>query len=439
MSHANFPDRKAIESRQLTALCSMIATFMPSNRFYAQKLIESGLSGGPPNLGEFFARMPFTTKQELVEDQQVHPPYGTNLTFPIERYTRFSQTSGTTGTPLRWLDTTESWNWMVDNWVHVLRASGVTAKDRVFFAFSFGPFLGFWTAFEAGVRLGCMCLPGGGMSSLARLRTMLDNQTTVLCCTPTYAIRLAEVAAGEKIDLSAGKIKRIIVAGEPGGSIPTTRARIEAMWPGAQVRDHHGMTEVGPVSFECPTKQGVLHVMEHGFIPEVIDPHTGRHVGPGEKGELVLTNLGRVGSPLIRYRTGDLVQRASTEPCVCGRYDLALEGGILGRTDDMVVVRGVNIHPSAVEEVVRGFAQIAEYRVELRTERAMPEMTLWIEPTPECAEPDALRQAVEMALRAVFNLRIPVSVVTPGTLPRFELKARRWVRVDPAGVGEKRA
>lgn len=439
MSNPNFPDRKAIESLQLTALCMMISTLMPNNRFYAQKFSESGLSSGPSSLGEFFVRMPFTTKQELVEDQRIHPPYGTNLTYPLERYTRFSQTSGTTGAPLRWLDTTESWNWMVDNWVQVLCTSGVTAKDRIFFAFSFGPFLGFWTAFEAGVRLGCMCLPGGGMSSLARLRTILDNQASVLCCTPTYAIRLAEVAAGEKIDLSAGTVRRIIVAGEPGGSIPTTRARIEGMWKGAQVRDHHGMTEVGPVSFECPAKQGVLHVMEHSFIPEVIDPYTGRHVGPGEKGELVLTNLGRVGSPLIRYRTGDLVQRAATEPCVCGRYDLALEGGILGRTDDMVVVRGVNIHPSAVEKVVRGFEQIAEYRVELRTEWAMPEMTLQIEPAPECADTAALRQAVEMALRAAFNLRIPVSVVTPGTLPRYELKARRWVRVDSTEVGEKRA
>lgn len=430
MSDSNFPSREAIESRQLTALCAMIAALVPDNRFYAQKLAAAGLSGGLSSLGEFFARMPFTTKQELVNDQREHAPYGTNLTFPPERYTRFSQTSGTTGAPLRWLDTTESWNWMVDNWGHVLRASGVTPKDRIFFAFSFGPFLGFWTAFEAGVRLGCMCLPGGGMSSLARLRAMLDNHVTVLCCTPTYAIHLAEVAAEEKIDLSAGKVKTIIVAGEPGAGILATRARIEGMWPGARLRDHHGMTEVGPVSFECPARQGALHVMEHSFIPEVIDPHTGQHVGPGEKGELVLTNLGRVGSPLIRYRTGDLVMRSASIPCACGRYDLALEGGILGRTDDMVVVRGVNIHPSAMEEVVRGFDQIAEYRVELRTERAMPEMTLQIEPTPKCADTAALRQAVEMALRAVFNLRIPVSIVPPGTLPRFELKAKRWIKVE---------
>jgi phenylacetate-CoA ligase len=430
MSDFHFPDRAAIESRQLARVRALLARLVPHNRFYTQKLAAARLSGGLSSLAEFFARVPFTTKQELVDDQREYAPYGTNLTFPLECYTRFSQTSGTTGVPLRWLDTTESWNWMVKNWGHVLHASGVTPKDRIFFAFSFGPFLGFWTAFEAGVHLGCMCLPGGGMSSLARLRAILDNQVTVLCCTPTYAMRLAEVAAAEKIDLSIGSVKTIIVAGEPGGSIPATRTQIEKMWPGAQVRDHHGMTEVGPVTFECPVRQGVLHVMEHGFIPEVMDPDTNQHVGPGERGELVLTNLGRVGSPLIRYRTGDLVKRAAAILCACGRYDLALEGGILGRVDDMVVVRGVNIYPSAVEEVVRGFEQIAEYRVELCTQRTMLEMILQIEPTPACADPMALRQAVEMALRAVFHLRIPVMVMPPGTLPRFELKARRWIKME---------
>src|SRR5207249_8793758 len=161
-------------------------------------------------LVEFHALVPFTRKQELGEDQQAHPPYGTNLTYPLERYTRYSETSGTSNVPLRWLDTAESWSWMVDNWVRVLQASGVAPPDRIFFAFSFGPFLGFWTAFEAGTRLGCMCLPGGGISSAARLRTLLDAQATVLCCTPTYAVRLGEVAAEEGIDLSTGRVRAIL-------------------------------------------------------------------------------------------------------------------------------------------------------------------------------------------------------------------------------------
>jgi phenylacetate-CoA ligase len=427
VNSAAFPDRAAIEAQQTARLHELLEALVPDNRFYTRKL-AAVRSASISSLDVFFGRVPFTFKQELVEDQRACPPYGTNLTYPLDRYVRFSQTSGTSGSPLRWLDTTESWGWMVENWVEVFRVSGVRPEDRVFYAFSFGPFLGFWTAFEAGARLGCLCIPGGGMSSDARLRVMRDNQVTVLCCTPTYALRLAEVAAQEGIDLSESSLRIILTAGEPGACIPATRSRLQALWPGARVRDQHGMTEIGPVTFECPARPGVLHVLEAGFIPEVIDPRTERPVGVGEQGELVLTNLCRAGSPLIRYRTGDLVRRAASAPCACGRHDLALEGGILGRTDDMVIVRSVNLYPSAVEEVVRGFDQVAEYRVEVISARAMTELRIDLEPVPHCPDPSALGEAVASALRAAFNLRIPVSLVPPDTLPRFELKARRWVR-----------
>ena len=164
--------------------------------------------------------MPFTTKSELVADQSAHPPFGTNLTSPLARYTRFHQTSGTTGHPLRWLDTPESWSALVDNWVQIYAAAGVCAGDRVYYAFSFGPFVGFWLAFDAGQRIGALCIPGGGLSSAGRLRAIIENQATVLCCTPTYALRLAEAAREEGINLAESKVRVIIVAGEPGGSVP---------------------------------------------------------------------------------------------------------------------------------------------------------------------------------------------------------------------------
>ena len=220
----------------------------------------------------FRSHVPFTYKRELIEDQGAHPPFGSNLTFPLTHYTRFSQTNGTTGQPLRWVDTPESWDWMCGNWAQVFRAGGVNASDRIFFAFSFGPFLGFWVAFDAAVRMGAIAIPGGGMRSAARLRTILDCGATVLCCTPTYAIRLAETAAEEGIDLSGSKIQRVMVAGEPGGSIKATQTRIEELWRGARVIDHHGMTEVGPVSYACPNRERVLHVIESSYIAEVIDP-----------------------------------------------------------------------------------------------------------------------------------------------------------------------
>jgi phenylacetate-CoA ligase len=425
-------DRSDLEARQLDALRRMLDELLPRNRFVTERLARAGVTAPVESLDEFFERVPFTKKQELVEDQLAHPPYGTNLTYAPERYTRFHQTSGTTGAPLRWLDTPESWDWCVENWAEVFRAAGVGAGDRVFFAFSFGPFLGFWTAFDAAGRLGCLCIPGGGMSSAARIHTLLDNQATVVCCTPTYAIRLAEVAQELGLDLRQSAVHTLIAAGEPGASIPATRARIERLWNGARVRDHHGMTEIGPVSIECPVRPGVLHILEGSFIPEVIDPHSGARPPRGTEGELVLTNLGRAGSPILRYRTGDLVRSAPEPVCACGRADLALEGGILGRTDDMVVIRGVNLYPGAVEDVVRRFEAVAEYRVEVSSSGALAEAHLRLEPVNGCPDPDALAQELQAALRSAFNLRLPVTPVAAGTLPRFELKAKRWVRVPSA-------
>ncbi len=343
----------------------------------------------------------------------------------MDDYIRFHQTSGTTGKPMRWLDNRESWDWVAACWDRIYQVAGIRRHDRLFFPFSFGPFLGFWGAFDAATRLGCLSIPGGGMRSTARLSTLLDNHVTAICTTPTYAMHLAQVAAEEEIDLRASKVRKIIVAGEPGGSIPATRSQIEKLW-GARVLDHHGMTEIGPASYECPVRRGVLHVMEEWYIPEVIDRDSHEPAGPGASGELVLTNLGRVGSPILRYRTGDVVRRAAAQKCECGSYEMALEGGILGRIDDMVVLRGVNLYPSAVEQVVRSSGAVAEFRVEIYTERALTEMSIQIE--PESGEDGAaLSHHVAAALHYAFGLRVAVSPVPVGTLPRFEAKAKRWI------------
>ncbi|MBI3831195.1 MAG: AMP-binding protein [Planctomycetes bacterium] len=431
MSAAEQPkDRAEVERGQFARLRALLAALESSNAFYAKKLSSLGKI---VSLEDFSARAPFTAKSELIEDQRAHPPFGSNLTFPLERYTRYHQTSASTGAPLRWLDTEESWAWMLSNWDRVYDAAGVTRADRIFFAFSFGPFIGFWTAYESGTRRGCLCIPGGGMSSAARLRAIVDNAATVLCCTPTYALRLAGAASEDPaapVDLARSKIRRIIVAGEPGGSIPGVRKRIEEVWGSARVCDHHGMTEVGPVSYECPSTPGRLHIIDSSYYAEVIDPNTGTVVPAGQTGELVLTTLGRTGSPLVRYRTGDLVRRGPPQACACGQFDFKLEGGILGRADDMVLVRGVNVYPAAIEELVREFAEAVEYRVELFSERNMSELRIQIEPVPGCADAAGLARKIEERLKAALTLRVPVKAVPCGSLPRFEMKAKRWVRLD---------
>lgn len=429
-----FLSTEEIRAGQLSSLNGLLQTVIPTNPFYTKKLAESQTPDQVSSIEEYVAAFPFTTKHEIAQDQTDHPPYGRNLTFPLDRYTRLHQTSGTTGRPLRWLDTGETWSALIDCWSEVYRAAGVTHADACYFAFSFGPFLGFWLAFDAANRMGCLCIPGGGQSSVGRVRTILELKATVLCCTPSYAIHLAEVAAQERIDLAASHVRIIMVAGEAGGSIPATRARIENLWPGARVRDHHGMTEVGPVTYECPATPGRLHVMDSAFIAEIVDAQTTKTVPPGQPGELVLTTLQRTGSPLLRYRTGDLVRlavRPEGQPCACGRFETSLDGGILGRSDDMVIVRGVNIYPTAIEQILRGFKEVAEYQVHVAKRGAMTEMHIRVEPAAEVRHPAQLVSAIEMALQSSLNLRVPVTAAPAGALPRAELKAHRWMRDSP--------
>ena len=412
-------------------LSALIHHIYRRNPFYTRKLDAAGLHPQSLTFPRDFSKVPLTTKRELVADQEATPPWGTNLTEPLDRYTRYNQTSSTTGNPLRWLDTNESWQWMLECWKTVYAGAKVDAHDRILFPFSFGPFLGFWTAFEAGCQIGAHCIPAGGMSSQARLSMIDTLKPTVICCTPTYALRLLEVAremGHTTRDLAASSVRVLIVAGEAGGSIPSTRERIEKGW-GARVIDHHGLTEVGPISFECWESPGSLHLNEAEYICEVLEPDTDRSVADGERGELVVTNLGRSASPLIRYRTGDIVVRRPGA-CACGRTFARLDGGILARADDMVNVRGVNVYPSAVEAVVRRFGDVAEYRATISTNGSLPELSVEIELMHGTDGASRIAADVASALRESLGLTVPLRVVEANTLPRFEMKARRFVITD---------
>lgn len=422
----------------------LLGEILPRNRFYATKYAR--LSICPDDFREpaDLARLPFVTKAELIADQRDHPPYGEILTYPIDRYSRLHQTSGTTsGKALCWFDTPESWENLLRCWQDSFPFMGLTPRDRFFFPFSFGPFIGFWSAFEAASRAGFLCIPGGGMTSTARLRFLMDHDATVICCTPTYALHLSELAAKEGIDLAGSSVRAVIVAGEPGGSIPATRHRIESVW-GARVFDHYGMTEIGPVAVEMvesPSSMALLH--EH-YIAESIDPNGEQPVKPGEIGELVLTNLWRAGSPLIRYRTGDLVKMRNAE-CRTRNEEIdsglgpnsefrisssaiLLEGGILGRTDDMIHLRGNNVYPAAVEAVIRRFPEVVEFRIVVDQRGPLADLRIEIEPGSNAVEV-GLADAVSRAIRDELLFRVEVTAVSPGTLPRFEMKARRIQRI----------
>ena len=418
--------RTEIEELQLSRLQKLISELAKGNQFYISRLSDCDVTPEISSLEEFSKKMSFTTKMDLVWDREESPPYGTNLTYPIAEYSRFCQSSGTTRTPLPWLDTNESWSVMVDCWDRVFGAAEVTPDQSIFFAFSFGPFLGFWTAYESATRRGNLSIPGGGLSSTARLKAIAAHHCDVLCCTPTYALRLGELLEQHKgeEEFDGGNISKIIVAGEPGGSIPEVRDRLSELWKGATIYDHHGMTEVGPVTYEDPGRPLSLCVIESAYYAEVIDRETQREVEPGQQGELVITTLSRIASPLLRYRTGDLVQKNYFNDVLC------FEGGILGRIDEMVVIRGVNIYPTAVEKVIRGFSDVAEYQVKQTTRQSMAELEITLEPGEGVGSVEMLAKQVEKALQDAFALRIPVKCTNPGSLPRFEFKSKRWVKED---------
>ena len=438
-----------LRSYQLKRLNDLLAQIIPANQFYCEKFAAGGDLVAPPQLGSVaeLSKLPFTVKQDLINETD-SAGFANNLTFAPDAYTRFHRTSGTSGRPMIVLDTKDDWNWWMEAWQYVLDSADLTNRDRVLMAFSFGPFIGFWSAFDAVVERGAMVIPTGAMTSRARLELIRSTSPTVIFCTPSYAIHLAQVAEQHDICLTehASSVKRIVVAGEPGGSIPATKAKIESAWD-ALVIDHCGASEVGPWGFTCPTSQvasgGVT--VEHGifvneaefiaeFIPikeeggETNAPTSVRLaeavLSPDEAAwqgtfELVLTCLGRIGSPIIRYRTGDLVRPVWDHGHDCRFVKLA--GGVLARADDMMIIRGVNVFPSSIEQILREFPEVVEFRTTAFKQGAMDQLKIEIEATTEDINP------IRLALQNKLGFRVDVNLVANQSLPRFEAKGKRFV------------
>ena len=364
-------------------------------------------------------------KDDLLRDQQTHPPFGRNLTYPREHYVHLHQTSGTSGSTLRVLDTEQDWVWWRECLHAVFAAAGVGASDLVALAYSFGPYIQFWASYEGAGAVGANRIGLGGMDSVQRLETIREYSATALVCTPSYAVRLAKVADQTGLERALDSVKRMICTGEPGASLPAVRSQIEALWD-AHCFDHAGLSEVGAFGYPCAEGGGV-HINEREFVAEIVVPGSEEPVAAGDIGELIVTAIGRIGFPAIRYRTGDVVERCD-ESCPAGHSDRWLPGGILGRTDDMVVVRGMNVFPSAIEQVLREFDELGEFRITFYTEpTAMDEVKVEV----ELAHPGQGR-AIQARLRARLGLRVRIVPLQPGILPTSSGKARRVVDVRPA-------
>ena len=415
--------------KEFLLLTDAFLTFWESvltqNAFYRRKLRIGAGHVSKSWIKDNFDSFEFTSKSELQDNQSAYPPYGDFHYLKLEEYNRFHQTSGSSGKPLLFLDSKDGWEWLLSNWLKIFALAGIEKSDRLFFPFSFGPFLGFWTAFEASLKAGCLSFPGGGMSTEARLALIQNQKINVIFTTPSYALRVGEVARNQGLNLRELGLKKLVLAGEPGANIPATRLRIEKDW-GPIVVDHHGMTETGPVTVECSSTPGLLHIIEHAFVAEVIDPITLKKQSHGTIGELVLSSFGRAGCPLLRYRTGDIVH-LTHQKCACGFNGQSLLGGILSRADEMIFLKGNNIYPSVLQNMLHSIDGILEFRITFRKSDGNSDLMFEIETLPSDSE--LIKTRLEKVIQSAFLFKPLIKILPKDSLPRQEMKSQRFIQI----------
>jgi phenylacetate-CoA ligase len=429
--------REQLEALQLAKLRTQVAWARERSPWFRRTLDCFGVDE-LRSLSDL-RRLPILTREDWMSSQLEHPPYGELPAIGGDGAIRIHTTSGTTGKgPLRALDSRKDWAWIAEMWAYGIWGCGVRPDDTAYIAFGYGSFIGFWGLHYAMEKIGVLNVPGGAQTTEARVRQMIDFEATVVASTPTYALRLAQEAAVLGIDLPGSAVQRLILSGEPAGSIPQTKALIEEQW-GAKAYDTAGMTEIGTIMvFECAHQPGGTHIIEDHVIEEVIDPFSLEPVPYGERGERVVTSFGRGAIPLIRYRTGDLVCRVPAARCACGRGFDIYQGGILGRVDDMRIIRGTNVYPRAIEAIVREFSQVDEFQTVITREGVRDEITLRVELKPDWPQRDwdGLEQALRKRLATEHEgLQFRVEQAAAGELPRFELKAKRTVDKREAPIG----
>lgn len=423
------PREKLLE-HQLKLFRKQMAYVYERAPFYRRKFDDAGVRPEYINTLEDVSKIPFTVKEELRRSQEEHPPFGDFHCIPPQEGVRVFQTTGTTGTPVRSLLSKKDWlvNYY-DQFMYFMYGYGITKADIIFIPFNYGLYLAWWgihSSFEQG---GVLVIPGGGQSSEDRIRNILEWKPTVICGTPTYILFLGDAAKKMGVDLSKATVRIVITAGEPGAQVPSTKKQIETTW-GAKNYDDIGSTEISNFGFECVAQKGT-HVIESMFLAEVIDPKTGKWVEPGEAGELILSNLCCESMPLIRWRMGDIV-KFDYKKCDCGRTFLRLEGGIIGRADDMFQFGGVNIFPSAIENFIRGIKAFSnEYQIVVPKMGTGKRMKIRVEPASESISEEELKKAIREFVE-IYKYRVGVTadveITKIGELPRFEQKAKRVIR-----------
>ncbi len=422
------PDER-LRALQLKKFRRMLQWAYDHSAFHRSLYDKAGVHPREIRSLEDVVHVPKVEKSMLRNMQSQGPfPYGSALCVPVEEVSVFHQTSGTSGQPVYQPDTWQDWEWWSECWCYVLWAQGYRPWDRVFIPFGYNVFVAFWAGHYAAEKIGCEVVPGGVLDSKQRILKIQELKATAMMCTPTYVLGLADTARNVLgIDPATLGLHRITCAGEPGGSIPSTKQRMESVW-NASVYDHAGATEIGAWSFECAAQPGAIHVNEAFFLVEIEDLKTGEIINePGKQGKLIISALDRQAMPCIRFDSKDIAQWAP-DPCACGRSFRMLQGGIVGRADDITKVKGVLLAPTAIEEVVRGMVELGdEYSVVVDRLGEKDRITLKVELSPEALEQRShLEEELRDRLRSKTHLRYELEFHTWGSLPRYQVKAKRF-------------
>lgn len=423
--------RDQIATHQLDALKKQLRYVGDNSAFYKERFAAAGFD--PREFRSFadLSKLPLTRKADYLAAMEAAPPWGTQIACAPEDIARVHFSSGTTGRPAHVCWTAVDIERWTDLFARYLYAQGVRKNDIYQVMYGFAWFVGGLAMTQAVQRIGAALIPAGNGDSKRQIETFLRYGTSVICTTPSFAAHLAEVAAEMGVDLRDTKIRAIGVGGEPGGSLPATRRLIESGW-NAKMYDCYGMIEFQPTAWEVEAQDGLV-LAEDFLYAEVIDAETREPVADGKPGVLVLTHLDKQACPLVRWWTGDMVIR-STKVGADGRTHARLVGGVQGRADDMLVIRGVNLFPSAVEEVIRSIPGVAgEYQIVLdRSVRDdagfLTGFRLKLEADP--AAPSNLNETVTANIRETLQVRCVVDVVALGALPRSMHKAKRVIHDD---------
>jgi phenylacetate-CoA ligase len=396
------------------------------SEFYRERWDAAGVNPGKISSLDDLRRIPVLRKQELRIEQAEHPPFGRYLCVPRNDVLRVHGTSGTTGRPTAFGVSRDDWHRIAAAHARIMWAAGIRPSDTIFLGSFFGLYWGGWGALIGGERLGATCFPfGAGVPGQTQqaVEWLAQMRPTAFYGTPSYALRIAEVAREAGYDPVDFGIRVLFFSGEPGAGIPATKRLIERTFGGACI-DMGSMAEMSPwmTNAECDERTG-MHLWDDIVYTELLDPLTEEPVGPGEVGVPVYTHLERESQPMIRLWSGDL-SRYTTEPCACGRTYRRLPDGLFGRADDMLVIRGENVYPAAIEEAIRGAGCDGEFRVEVVREHVMDELTVRAEAVPGYPESD-LQQALLTQIKKKLGLRAAVEIVPAGSLERTEFKARR--------------